>query len=302
MTRLADRPRVDPRFAQRWIDARRQEGRRRLRLVVCAMAVLAAGALALGSLYTPLFAVRRVHVSVDGAMPASQVLAIAGLRRLPLMIDVDGRAIASRLDADPALGAARVARHWPSTLDISLVVRTPVAVAASASGSPRGWAEIDGTGRVLADVPVAPAGLPTLAGIGLIPAAGGWIPGSAGSAADPAAPPGAQVDMAAPAGSTGMPKAPAAALAFLQTLPPSLRSAVVSFNVGRAGSSTAAGGMTMVVAPPRAASGTVEVQLGDGSELAAKATALTTMLEQADLSGVKIIDLTVPDRPATLTA
>jgi hypothetical protein len=58
----------------------------------------------------------------------------------------------------------------------------------------------------------------------------------------------------------------------------------------------------MSVLAPTAASATVSVNLGDGSQLAAKLTALATVLAQANLAGVVQIDLSVPDRPATLTA
>jgi hypothetical protein len=58
----------------------------------------------------------------------------------------------------------------------------------------------------------------------------------------------------------------------------------------------------MSILPATIAAGSIPVHLGDGSQLAAKLTALTTLLAQADLSGVQSIDLTVPNRPAALTA
>ena len=42
--------------------------------------------------------------------------------------------------------------------------------------------------------------------------------------------------------------------------------------------------------------------LGDGSLLGQKLTALAALLTQANLSGATGINLTVPDRPAVLTA
>jgi hypothetical protein len=56
-----------------------------------------------------------------------------------------------------------------------------------------------------------------------------------------------------------------------------------------------------VVNPPLL-SGPVTVLLGDGSKLAAKVTALQTMLDQGDLTGVVGIDLSVPSRPATVSS
>jgi hypothetical protein len=79
-------------------------------------------------------------------------------------------------------------------------------------------------------------------------------------------------------------------------LPPALRAQVLSVTVAPGNQ------LRMAVLPATVASGAISVNLGDGSRLAAKLTALATLLAQANLSGVAQIDLTVPDRPATLTA
>jgi len=54
--------------------------------------------------------------------------------------------------------------------------------------------------------------------------------------------------------------------------------------------------------PATIAVGSIAVTLGDGSQLGRKVTALATLLTQADLTGIGSIDLSVPDRPAALTA
>jgi hypothetical protein len=46
----------------------------------------------------------------------------------------------------------------------------------------------------------------------------------------------------------------------------------------------------------------VAVLLGDTSALAAKVSALVTMVTQAPLTGITAIDLRVPDRPAVTSA
>ncbi len=43
------------------------------------------------------------------------------------------------------------------------------------------------------------------------------------------------------------------------------------------------------------------VTFGDGSQLQAKITAVVTLLDDANLSGVTGLDLSVPTRPAAIT-
>ena len=288
----AERPRIDPRIARRWIDARRQEGRRRLHLLAVAGSLLGCAALAVGSVFTPLFHVRHVRVSVAGPISAAAVARLAGVGSSTLMIHVDGAAVAARLDSDPWLGRARVARRWPATVTMTVEVRTPLAVVAVDAG---GYAEVDRTGRVLATATSPPVGIPLLTGAGRVPAPGAWFPGSAGPAGDPAlgSPPPAA--MTAASDGPDVPTGVAAALAVLAGLPDPIRADVVSV--------AAASGphLSLVVAPPRLAAGTVTVTLGDGSQLQAKLTALETILAQSDLSGVTTLDLSVPSRPAAGT-
>jgi hypothetical protein len=75
-----------------------------------------------------------------------------------------------------------------------------------------------------------------------------------------------------------------------------VHSQVLSVTVGPANR------FSLAVLPAAISAGSIPVTLGDGSQLAAKLTALATLLTQANLAGVTGIDLTVPDRPATLTA
>lgn len=303
MTDLMDRPspteppRIDPRIARRWIDARRQEGRRRLHVLMASLGVLACAGLAAGSLYTPLFQVRHVRIAVAGHISSASVARLAGVTHKTLTIDVNGAAIAARLDADPWLGAARVVRHWPGSVDISVQVRSPIAVVrVPGAGAVASWAEVDPTGRVLADVAGPPTGMPVLQGPGSVPAPGGWVAGSAGAAAAPDAPSSGLADMTASSDGPDVPAGPGAALAFLEALPTGLRADVSSIT-------TASGqGLSLVVNPPRTATGSVTVLLGDGSQLQAKVDALVTMLDQGDLTGVAGVDLSVPSRPSTASS
>ncbi|MDA8044899.1 MAG: cell division protein FtsQ/DivIB [Actinomycetota bacterium] len=283
-------PRIDPRFARRWAEARREEGRRRLQALLVAGGVVGLALLVLGALYSPLLRVRHLRIQVTGPVAAAQVGRLAGVTAHTLMIDVHASSIAARLDADPLLGGARVVRRWPGTVEMWAVARTPLAVAATADGR---WAQIDVTGRVLGVVATRPLGLPVLQGLRGIPAVGAWVAGTAGPDHSPAESPDALVDMVAASDGPDVPQGPAAVLAVLDSLPATLRAAVLTVEV------QSGPGLTLVVSPPRLASGTVTVLLGDGSQLQQKTAALLTMLDQADLGGVTGLDLSVPDRPAT---
>lgn len=290
---VAVRPRMDPRFAERWVQVRREEGKRRLKFLVAATAILSAGLLAVGSLYTPLLKVRHVRVTVHGSLSARQVRTLAGLAHYKLMVDVDAGAIASRLDDVPQLGEARVRREWPGTVAVTVSVRTPIAIMFLASGE---WAAVDATGRVLEEKTGPAPALPIMQGLPDPPAPGQWLDGSLGPDAAPGLPPAAQVDMAAASDSTTVPQGATAALAAIVALPASLRRDVISVTVGAGGS------LSMTVISANQTGGSIAVSFGDASLLAQKLEALSTLLTQADLSGVASIDLSVPDRPAALTA
>jgi POTRA domain-containing FtsQ-type protein len=288
---LLQHPRVDPRFVQRWVDVRRAAGRRRLRIVIAAVALSVLCLLAFGSLYTPLFRVRHVRVKISGATPAAGVVDLAGLNHQELMIHINTAALVRRLDADPWLGDARASKHWPGTVDLWVSVRTPLANVARPGG---GWVSVDATGRVLQSLAAPAPGLPLLQGVASVPAPGGWIPGAVGPAAVMGTK-AAAVNMNASADSTTIPTPPAAALAVLASLPARVRSEVVSITAGQSG-------LSMAVEPANVATGSVVIHFGDESQLAAKVDALDAVLTETNLANVVSIDLTVPDRPAVLTA
>ncbi|MGH9055569.1 MAG: cell division protein FtsQ/DivIB [Acidimicrobiales bacterium] len=287
--------RIDPRFARRWVQVRREEGRRRLRVLVAVLASIALVGIGAAVVYSPIMKVRHVLISGAGAVPRREILQIAGLSRYKLMVDVDTAAIRGRLDAVPGLGDARVRRDWPGTVIVRVAVRRPVAVADAGPAAPPGrrWATVDSTGRVLAAVSGPLPGMPVMTGIGALPPPGHWFAGSAG----PAATVGSHdlADLEAATDSASVPVGAAAALAVVAALPSSVLPDVqtVTSGPGRR--------LSMAVLPTRIASGSISVNLGDGSLLAQKLTALSALLTGADLSGVTSINLTVPDRPAALT-
>jgi hypothetical protein len=239
---------------------------------------------------------RHVRVAVSGPMSPRRVESLAGLDRYHLMIDVHAGAIARRLDAVAQLAGAQVVVQWPSTVRVRVMVRTPVALIEKmpAAGQAPAWLSVDVTGRVLSSSTTPPPGLPVLSGVSDAPVVGGWISGSLGPSAIPGTKP--SVDMSAASDSSDMPRGASAALAAITALPATVRSEILGVSVD------ASGGLSMAVLPTNIAAGSIAVNLGDGSQLARKLSALTALLGQAELSGVASVDLTVPNRPAALTA
>ncbi|MCA1656298.1 MAG: FtsQ-type POTRA domain-containing protein, partial [Actinobacteria bacterium] len=106
---------IDPRIRQRRIAVRRDEGRRRLRLLVAAVATVTLAGAGVAATHSALLDVD--HVVLTGAAHTSRgdVLAAAGFDHHRFMVDVDGAAIGRRVRALPWVGRAQVARRWPGT-------------------------------------------------------------------------------------------------------------------------------------------------------------------------------------------
>jgi hypothetical protein len=299
---LAGRLPIDPRFARRLSEVRRQEKGRRLRILAAAGAVVLVVAGAVGSLYIPgLMSLRHVRIAAVGDVSRAEVLSITGLGHPRPLIEIDTGALTARLDAVADLGGARVRRSWPVTVIVDVTQRTPVAaVPLSASGSSAaGWATVDATGRVLADTAAPPSGLPVVQNAGPVPPPGQWLKGSVGPGVDPLPPAGVAstsgpslVNLDAAPDGPDVPTGTAAALAVSAALPASLQSMVQSVQAGPGSQ------LRLAVLPATIASGSIPVNLGDGSILNQKLTALGALLTQGGLSGAAGIDLSVPDRPA----
>ena len=306
----AGRPLIDPRFRERQIAVRRHAGRRRLLIAGILAGALSLGAGGLALLHSSLLAVRTVRVTGVTHTSRARVLSAAHLSRL--MIDVEGASAAQRIERLPWVADARFERHWPSSVQISVTERKPVgvvglpgaavgppgaavgpqaeAVAPPGGGSrtaPAGgslWALVDRTGRVLADVSQPPPGLVVLSGVG--------DPGQPGSLLAPGADP---------------------ALNAVADLGPSLAQRVATVDA-------VGGGLEMVLRPvpgtpvpvalqgghaatgrpaaPPAITNGPTVVLGGADQLGAKLQALALLVNQVDLSGVRSVDLRVPQSPA----
>ena len=152
---------MDPRIRQRRIAVRRDEGRRRLRLLIGGLAVASLVGGAVAATHSALLDVDHVRVRGGTHTSDAAVLAAAGLGRHTYMLDIDSGAIARRLEQLPWVERATVSRQWPSTVKIAVTERVPVAVIGA--GADR-VATVDKSGRVLALASQPPDGLLRLDG------------------------------------------------------------------------------------------------------------------------------------------
>jgi cell division protein FtsQ len=123
---------------------------------VLVLAILAGAAWAL--LGSSLLVVRHERVAGNHDLSPAAVLAAAGVRHGTPMASVDTGAAARRVEQITQVLSATVARSWPDTLVITVVLRTP-ALAVASSGQ---FALIDGSGVTVRVSPRRPAGMPLL--------------------------------------------------------------------------------------------------------------------------------------------
>nr|NIR41854.1 FtsQ-type POTRA domain-containing protein [Actinomycetota bacterium]NIS36949.1 FtsQ-type POTRA domain-containing protein [Actinomycetota bacterium]NIT98463.1 FtsQ-type POTRA domain-containing protein [Actinomycetota bacterium]NIU22072.1 FtsQ-type POTRA domain-containing protein [Actinomycetota bacterium]NIU70566.1 FtsQ-type POTRA domain-containing protein [Actinomycetota bacterium] len=118
---------IDPRIRARRIAVRRAEGRRRLRFLLAALAVvgIAVGAWALSR--SPLLDLDHVRIEGVGAGRVAAVDAAAGLGRGTPLVDVDLGAVETAVEALPWVRVAEASRDWPGTVRIDVGERVPVA-------------------------------------------------------------------------------------------------------------------------------------------------------------------------------
>ncbi len=144
---------IDPRIKERRVAVTRRQGRRRLMILLVALAV---AALVVGGwllLHSSLFSAKVVTVKGSTHATATQVIDAGGLDDHPALLGLDPGAVAARIEALPWVASATVSRSWPDGVVVTVVERTPAAAVARSGG---GWALIDRTGRVLADVATPP--------------------------------------------------------------------------------------------------------------------------------------------------
>jgi len=258
------RPPVDPRIRQRRVTVARDQGRRRLRVLLVALAVVVVALAVLGVLHTRVLAAR--VVTVVGDHPHETTAAIvgaAGLAGHPPMIDVDPGAASAGVEALPWIATATVTRHWPDGVRITVSERSATLAMA---GPGKDWTVLDPTGRALQVVPVHPPGLAVLVVHG---PSGPVPPPAVGSSLGPVADPGLEV---------------------ARTLPPAFAAQVLAVTV--AADQTVSlylnSGLTVL--------------LGTATDLEQKYEDVATIIARAPLRGAHTIDVSVPQSPTVSAA
>ena len=151
-----------PRVTARRQAVRRHHLRRRT-VVLIVLAALSLGAAALWPLaHSRFLSARVLRVEGNTHTSTAAILQAAGLTSHPPLIDVHGTAAAAAVERLPWVDTATVAAHWPDGVTVTVTQRRPVAVVAEGTR----WALLDRTGRVLAVVATAPAGLAHLVSAG----------------------------------------------------------------------------------------------------------------------------------------
>jgi cell division septal protein FtsQ len=150
------RVRMDPRFLARRTAVLREQGQRRLRVLVAgvfATLVVLAGWFAL---HSPLFAARSLTVTGNAHESAAQVLTQGGLAGHPALIDVNAGAVSARIEQLPWVLSAAVHVSWPDGVHVAVTEETPRFAVSEPGGD---WATLSADGRVLAVAAARPAGL-----------------------------------------------------------------------------------------------------------------------------------------------
>jgi cell division protein FtsQ len=158
---------IDPRLAERRTAVIREQGRKRLRVLIVGAAVIVVVVGGWFLLHSAVFSARSISVTGNVHETASQVAAQAGLAGHPPLLDVNTAAAASRIERMPWVQTASVNVSWPDSVHIVVTEEKPRFVAREPGGS---WAWLDANGRVLEvsrtrptqllllSVPIAPRG------------------------------------------------------------------------------------------------------------------------------------------------
>jgi hypothetical protein len=288
--------------------ARRQEGRRRLRLLAGAGVVAVIGLAGVAVVESPLMAVRTVHLTGAAHESRAQILAVSGLGAKPAMIDLNAAAVARRIETLPWVATARVTRQWPSSVTVQVTERVAVAVvavplpagptspAAVAAGAPT--VLVDASGRVLATTIGGVPGLPLVAmATGSPGTPGTWMPGTFGRGIGPntATPLDTELQLAA-----DLPVSLSADVVSLSISPQGVLDGVVQSTLPATGSSgsganssygSSSGGAA--VKSPAPSGPMVPVDFGDANDLPGKIVSLQTTMGCVDLSYVTEINVSV---------
>jgi cell division protein FtsQ len=155
------RPPIDPRISARRTAVTREQGRRRLHVLV---GLLIATALLVGGwflLHSSLLSARAITVVGATHETAAQVEAAANLSSHRPLVDINTGAAAAAIEQLPWVRRATVQVQWPDGVRVVINEEVPMLTMSTADGK---WVEISADGRVLALSATRPPGLMLLTG------------------------------------------------------------------------------------------------------------------------------------------
>jgi cell division protein FtsQ len=161
--------RIDPRIRKRRIEVKRDEGRKRLHMLLASLGVIGLAVGAVAATRSPLLDVDRVILVGGGHTTATEVVQVARLADHPQMIDVGTAGVAKRVRTLPWVKTATARREWPATIRVHVTERIPAASLPADNGK---WAVADATGRVLEVLDTRPMTMPSVSGAAPAGAAG----------------------------------------------------------------------------------------------------------------------------------
>lgn len=148
------------RMRARRIAVRREEGLRRLRRLAWVLGAVTALVVGAATAQTPFFDVDRIEVRGSEHVGVETLRWASGVHTGDALLTMDEHGAEEAIEALPWVAEADVRREWPNTVRISVTERSPAALVAGASGTPR--ATVDADGRVLQIGGPLPADLVTV--------------------------------------------------------------------------------------------------------------------------------------------
>jgi cell division protein FtsQ len=155
------RANIDPRISARRTAVTREQGRRRLRLVLVLVILTALLAGVWFLAHSSLLSARSVTVVGATHETADQVEVAGDLNSHRPLVDINTATAAAAIAQLPWVKSAKVSVHWPDGVRVVISEEVPALAMAEAGGA---WAELSADGRIVTTVTTQPPGLMVISG------------------------------------------------------------------------------------------------------------------------------------------
>ena len=119
----AEQRSIDPRIRARRVEVIREQGRRRLRVLLAVACTGCAAGLAWLLVQSPLLDVDHVDATGAGFVTPAQIRTAARVEAGSAMLTLDAGRVAHRVESIPLVAHAAVTRHLPGTVRITVTLR-----------------------------------------------------------------------------------------------------------------------------------------------------------------------------------